>query len=346
MERWRPVTGISRRLRLSALDVSPIPSGASPGQALGFTIDLARYVEKLGFARFWLAEHHNAKGLASSAPEVMIGQVAAATTTIRVGAGGIMLPNHAPLKVAEVFRVLSALFPGRIDLGLGRAAGTDPRTALALRRSHGAMVDDFPAQLTELLGYLDDGDASPREAFSRSIVAIPAGVPRPELFMLGSSEYGGALAARMGLPYAFARQINPDDAVPVLARYRDEFRPSRYASEPYSILSVAVICAETDAQAEELAASADLGSVHFAQGLRDYPIPSVEEARTHQYSEDERALVATYRDRYIVGGVARVRARLLELASAAAVDEVVIMTNVHDQDARRRSYALIAEALG
>lgn len=334
-----------RRLRLSALDVSPIPAGSSPGEALRFTVELARHAEALGYARFWLAEHHNAKGLASSAPEVMIGQVAGATTTIRVGAGGIMLPNHASLKVAEVFRVLHALFPGRIDLGLGRAAGTDPRTALALRRAHGAMVDDFAAQLDQLLGYLDDQDASPRAPFARSTVAIPAGVPRPELFILGSSDYGGALAARMGLPYSFARHINPDDAAVVLSRYRDAFQPSRYAREPYSILALAAICAPTDAEAEELAASADLAGLRFAQGLRDYPLPTLDEARAARFSDDDRALVASYRQRLVVGGVDTVRARLTELATAARADEIMIMTHIHDQDARRRSYTLIAQAL-
>ncbi len=336
---------MSRSIRLSALDVSPIPAGASAGDALRMTIALAQHVEALGFERFWLAEHHNAKGLASSAPEVMIGQVAAATTTIRVGAGGIMLPNHAPLKVAEVFRVLHALFPGRIDLGLGRAAGTDPRTALALRRSHNAMVDDFPAQLEELLAYLDDDDARPRAPFARSTVAIPAGVPRPAITMLGSSDYGGALAARMGLPYSFARHINPDDAVRVLSRYREAFQPSRYGAAPYSILALAAICARTDAEAEALAASADLGSLRFAQGLRDYPLASVEEARAYDYTDEDRALIAAYRNRILVGGVDTLRSRLTELADAARADEIMIMTHVHDPDARRRSYTLVAEAM-
>jgi luciferase family oxidoreductase group 1 len=197
---------------VSVLDLSPIPSGSTAGDALRNTLDLARHAEALGLRRYWLAEHHNAGGLACSAPEILIGQVAATTHSIRVGSGGIMLPNHSPLKVAEMFRVLHALFPGRIDLGLGRAPGTDPRTAAALRRSREAVsLDNFPEQLAELTRYLDD-DGPPRPGFSGTIRAIPTNVPSPELWLLGSGDSGGAvLAAEHGLGFAFAHYMNPDE---------------------------------------------------------------------------------------------------------------------------------------
>ena len=235
------------RPALSVLDLSPIPSGSTAGDALRNTLDLARHAEMLGFRRYWLAEHHNAGGLACPAPEIMIGQVAATTQSIRVGAGGIMLPNHTPLKVAETFRVLHALFPGRIDLGLGRAPGTDPRTAAALRRSRAALdVDDFPEQFAELTRYLDEDDP-PRTGFSGTIRAVPIHVPSPELWLLGSSEAGGALlAAQRGMGFAFAHHINPEDSVRVLRRYREAFVPSLGRHAPWAILALAVVCAETD----------------------------------------------------------------------------------------------------
>src|SRR3954447_20166770 len=189
-------------MRLSALDLSPIPSGSSAGDALRNTIDLARSCEALGLTRYWLAEHHNAGGLASSAPEIMIGQVAAATSAIRVGSGGVMLPNHSALKVAEVFRVLSALFPGRIDLGVGRAPGTDPRTARALRRSNDASGDAFPALLEDLHGYLASPNG-PRAPFSGSVAAIPFGAVSPDMWILGSTDFGATIAAERGYGFAF-----------------------------------------------------------------------------------------------------------------------------------------------
>ncbi len=333
-------------LPLSVLDLSPIPSGSTPGQALENTIQLARHVERIGLRRYWLAEHHNAMSLASSAPEIMIAQVAAATKHIRVGSGGMMLPNHSPLKVAELFRVLHALFPGRIDLGIGRAAGTDPRTALALRRSHQALAgEDFPKQLDQLFGYLD-ADAAPREPFARSIVAIPSGVPRPEIFILGSSDYGARLAARLGLGFAFARHINPDDAETMMRAYRSGFSPSAHGAEPYAILALSAIAAETDEEAERLASSAYLSGLRFAQGLRDLPLPSVEEAIAYRYDADEEALRRAYGARHIVGSAARVAARLRELAGQCAADELMVMTHVHNPAARQRSYTLLARELG
>ncbi len=330
---------------LSVLDLSPISSGITAKRALENTIDLAKHAEALGLRRYWLAEHHNAGSLASSAPEIMIAQVASATKSIRVGSGGMMLPNHAPLKVAELFRVLHALFPGRIDLGLGRAAGTDPRTALALRRSaHHASADDFPEQFSALVGFLEDGDA-PRTGFARSTRAIPAGVPCPALWMLGSSDYGGAFAAAHGLPFAFAHHINPQDAVVTMKRYRADFRPSKYAPKPQSILAVAAACADDDEEARILGAGAHLAALRFSLGLRDLPYPSPEEAEGHAWNEEDRALAASFGARAFIGHVRDVAPRIRRLAAECEADEIMVMTHVFDHETRKKSYTLLRDAL-
>jgi luciferase family oxidoreductase group 1 len=331
-----------RPLRVSALDLSPIPSGSSAGEALRNTIDLAQHVERLGYTRYWLAEHHNAASLASSSPEILIGLVAQATRTIRVGAGGIMLPNHSPLKVAEWFRLLEALFPGRIDLGLGRAPGTDSRTARILRRDAPASGEDFEALFGDLTAYLTD---APNPSLGLRVRAIPTGVPSPPLWVLGSTDFGGAFAARHGLGFAFARHINPPDAVGVLRAYRAAFRPSS-RSEPTSVLAVSVLCAPTGERAEELAASLDLSTARSMRGVRDLPFPSVEEARAYRYDAEEETLRRLHRGRHIVGGPAQVRDEVLSLVQASAADEVMVMTHTHDHEERKRSYTLLAEGLG
>jgi luciferase family oxidoreductase group 1 len=327
---------------LSVLDLSPIASGSTAGDALRASIDLAVHAEALGFARYWVAEHHNAGGLASSAPELLIGQIAAATRTIRVGAGGIMLPNHVPLRVAELFRVLHALFPGRIDLGLGRAAGTDPRTARALRR--GALGgDDFPQQVDELLAYFGD-DGTPRPAFDPSIRAIPTGVPAPETWILGSSDYGATYAAAHGLPFAFAHHINPVDAARVLRMYRARFRPSPLREVPRAMLAVSAVCAEAGEEARDVAACSDLALLNFARGLRDLPLPSPEEARAHAWDDEDRALVDAHRGRVAIGTAPAVAASLRALCEEAGADELMVMTHAHEPQVRKRSYALLAAA--
>lgn len=253
---------------LSALDLSPVPSGASSTDALRNTIDLARHADALGLARYWLAEHHNAASIASSSPEVMIGAVAAATTSIRVGSGGIMLPNHSSLKVAETFRALHALHPRRIDLGVGRAAGTDKRTALALRRSKELLgADGFPEQVEELLALLGS-EPDPSMPFG-PLKAVPTGVPAPETHVLGASVESAAFAARRGLGFAYGHHFAPEGAGEALARYRADFRASSFHGVPHAIVAVAVVCGETDAHAEELASSGDVSMMHFGQGLRD-----------------------------------------------------------------------------
>jgi luciferase family oxidoreductase group 1 len=331
-------------LRLSVLDLSPVPSGRTAAEALANTLDLARHAEALGYARNWLAEHHNAAGLASPSPEVMIGHVACATSRIRVGSGGVMLPNHAPLKVAETFRVLEALHPDRIDLGIGRAPGTDSLTALALRRSREALTaDDFPEQLAELLAFFDD--AFPQDHPFRRVHAIPEGVATPPIWILGSTDYGAHVAAALGLGFAFAHHINPEPAVDALRLYRERFRPTARGREPRAILAVAAIAGETDARADELARSFDLAWLRIRTGRRG-AYPSVPEATAYPYTPEERQFVRANRERLLVGSPAALRERISRLAEAAGADEVMLLTMVHDHAARRRSYELLAEAFG
>jgi luciferase family oxidoreductase group 1 len=336
-----------RMLALSALDLSPVSSGRSARDALLATVDLARHAESLGLARYWVAEHHNAKGLACSAPDVIIGQIAGATKTLRVGSGGVMLPNHAPLRVAETFRTLEGFFPGRIDLGLGRAAGTDPRTARLLRRAKDpramASPDDFPDELAALLALLDEHDP-PRAPFAASVVAIPAVDTSPTVFVLGSSEFGGALAAKMGLGFAFAHQINPADAIKVMRAYKRDFVPSTRWPSPYGILSVSALAAETPAAAADALQCVKLATLRFAQGARDLPAPSLAEARAHVFDADENALVEAFARGRHIGTAPEVCDELRALARAADADEVMVMSASADHAARKRSYTLLADA--
>ncbi len=329
-------------MKLSVLDLSPIASGSNAHEALENTIDLARHAEALGYTRYWLAEHHNAGGLASSAPEIVIGQVARATQTMRVGAGGIMLPNHTPLKVAELFRVLSAFFPGRIDLGIGRAPGTDARTARALRRN--VPEASFDAMLDELVAYLDE-HGGPRGPFASTTIAIPMGVEPPPIWILGSSDGGVGFAAKRGLPFAFAHHINPVDAVAMMRRYRDEFVPSAKNASPYAILAVGVTTAETREALAPLERALDLGMVRFAQGLRDLPFPSEAEARDHVFDADEEALRLAMRGRFFVGPIDAVTRDLRAITQEARADELMIACNVHDHDKRKDVYSLLARSM-
>ena len=332
-------------MRLSVLDLSPVPSGATAAEALRNTLDLARHADRLGYHRYWLAEHHNTGLIASSSPEVMIGHVAQVTERLRVGSGGVMLPNHAPLKVAETFRTLEALHPGRIDLGLGRAPGTDARTALALRRSQFPITaDDFPQQLSDLLGFLTD--ALPEGHPFQTVQAAPEEVSPPELWLLGSSDFSARMAAERGLGFAFAHHIDPWPAVPALRLYHQGFRPSRYLSAPQSLMGVHVICAETDEAAEALAASADLTLLRFRQGKFAGKVPSAAEALAYPYTDVEREAVTFNRQRLTVGSPETVRRRLTELAAETGVSELMVTSLIHDHAARKQSYALLAEAFG
>src|ERR687885_2861590 len=267
---------------LSVLDVSPVSAGSNSAQALRNTLELARLTDQLGYERYWLAEHHNLPSIASSAPEIMIGHVANTTKRIRVGAGGIMLPNHAPLRVAETFRVLEALHPGRVDLGIGRAPGTDPVTATVLRRSWDRQgADDFPQQFSELLAF--SGDGFPEGHPLRSVIAMPSDVGLPPIWLLGSSGYSARAAGEMGLGYAFASHFSPADPATAMHAYRESFEPSEDFERPSAILAVAVVCGETDEHARMLASSMELAWVRIRSG-KPGPLPSPEEAIGYTYT--------------------------------------------------------------
>jgi luciferase family oxidoreductase group 1 len=327
--------------RLSVLDVSPVSSGSDGPRALRNTLELARLTDRLGYERYWLAEHHNLPSIASSAPEIMIGHVASVTERMRVGAGGIMLPNHAPLKVAETFRVLEALHPGRIDLGIGRAPGTDPATATALRRSRdGLGAEDFPQRFGELLAF--SGEGFPDDHPFRSVVAMPADVELPPIWLLGSSGYSARAAGQMGFGYGFAAHFSPADPAPAMRAYRESFEPSETFERPSAILAVAVVCGETDEYARMLASSMELAWVRMRSGSPGQ-LPSPEEAIAHPYTLAERQLADAYRSMQIVGGPLTVRARLEELAERTAADEIMVTTNVYDHAERLRSYGRLAE---
>jgi luciferase family oxidoreductase group 1 len=332
-------------LRLSVLDQSPISEGSSGAEALRNTLDLARLTDALGYHRYWVAEHHGGPMLACASPEVLIGPIAAATSRLRVGSGGVMLPHYSPFKVAESFSMLSGLFPGRIDLGLGRAPGTDSGTALALQRDRRyRMPNDFPAQLEELLGYL--GDRLPPEHPFARLTVLPGRPGIPEPWLLGSSEQSGIWAAELGLPYAFADFIQPGGE-DIAARYREEFTPSPWLGAPRVLVAAWVLCADTDAEAERLAASFKMAGTLLREGQL-IPVPPVETAlrflREREAIAHGRPVLAGRRT--IVGSPATVRAGIEAIARGYGADEVMLVTITHEHAARRRSYELVAKELG
>jgi luciferase family oxidoreductase group 1 len=320
---------------LSVLDLAPVATGSTVGDALRNSIDLARHVERLGYRRHWVAEHHNMPGIASSAPAVLIAHLAAATTTLRVGSGGVMLPNHQPLVVAEQFGMLEALHPGRIDLGIGRAPGTDQVTAYALRRTLDPAADDLPLQLRELMAFFSG--TVPR------ITAVPGAGNMPAVWLLGSSDFSARLAGELGLPFSFAHHFMPQNTVPALELYRRSFTPSATMAEPYASIGVAVVCAETDEQARWLHSPAKLSFLRLRTG-RPSRLPSPEEAGAYEYSPDERAFVDSWTASHVVGSPATVRGQLLELRDRTGADELIVTTNVHEHADRLRSYELVAAA--
>jgi len=329
---------------LSILDLSPVTTATSGAQALRNSLDLARLADRLGYSRYWVAEHHNIPSIASSVPEIMIGQIAAITAHMRVGAGGVMLPNHAPLTVAERFKVLEGLFPGRIDLGIGRAPGTDPVTSYALRRRQDDPAsDDFLERFQELLLFEQRG--FPESHPFRRVQAMPSDVALPPIYLLGSSGYSAQLAAHVGSGFSFAHHFSDFDPVVPMTMYRQQFKPSATRSEPCAILAVHAVCADSDAEAERLATSIDLNFARRRQGLYQ-PIPSPEEAAAHAYSPSDRALIAQNRARLIVGGKDKVRAHLEPLIAATQADEVMITSMIYDHEARKHCYELLAEAFG
>ncbi|HWI86688.1 MAG TPA: LLM class flavin-dependent oxidoreductase [Sphingomonas sp.] len=327
--------------RLSVLDQSPIAAGSTATQALHNTIDLARTADALGYHRYWLAEHHASRSLAGVAPEALIGPVALATKRMRIGSGGIMLPHYSPFKVAEMFAMLAALAPGRIDLGLGRAPGSDQRTAFALQRDRSRrMISDFPEQLDELTGYLEH--TLPEDhAFAPLQDLMPAGGGRPQLWMLGSSPESAYWAAERGLPYCFADFINSDGGHLAHA-YRQNFRPSPQLADPYVMAATWTIAAVTGEEAERLAAPARMMFAHLVAGT-PIPVPPVEEAMAWLEANPR----ASHRSRRTVLGTARqVREGLDAVAAEYGADELMLVNIMPDHAARRRSYELVAAEYG
>jgi len=331
-------------LPVSVLDLSPVAAGSSGAVSLRNSLDLAKLADRLGFTRYWVAEHHNLPSIASSAPDIMIGQIAAVTRWMRVGSGGVMLPNHAPLMVAERFKVLEALFPGRIDLGLGRAPGTDPVTSYALRRRQQADGDDdFLERFNELIAF--ETKAFPQGHPFREVRAMPQDVPLPPIWLLGSSGYSAQLAAMIGAGFSFAHHFAEYDAVSAMLSYRQAFTPSTARPMPYAILGCAVVCADSDEEAEYLAATIDLNFVRRRQG-QYLPLESPEAAARYPYTPAERSLIARNRARLFAGSTETVRARLDPLIAATKADEIMVTSMLYEHGARRRSYELLAEAYG
>ncbi|MFI7573198.1 LLM class flavin-dependent oxidoreductase [Micromonospora sp. NPDC049497] len=321
---------------LSVLDLAPVAAGASAGAALRHTTELARRTEELGYHRFWVAEHHNMPAIASSAPAVLLAHLAAHTSTIRLGSGGVMLPNHAPLVVAEQFGTLEALHPGRIDLGIGRAPGTDQVTALALRRTmEGLSAEGFPRELADLMNYFSGDEPGP-------ITATPGRGQQPAVWLLGSSGFSAQLAGLLGLPFSFAHHFSAQNTLPALALYRQSFRPSRWLDEPYAMVAVNAVCAETDERAEWLAGPAALSFLRLRSG-RPEPLASPEDAAAYPYTEMEREFVAQRREGQATGSPETVARQLGDLLARTGADELMLTTLVYDLEDRVRSFELIAE---
>jgi len=320
---------------LSVLDLAPIVEGATPREALGNSLDLAQHVERWGYNRFWLAEHHNAIGIASAATAVVIAHVAAGTRTIRVGAGGVMLPNHAPIVIAEQFGTLEALHPGRIDLGLGRAPGTDQLTIHALRRDP-TSADTFPQDVVELQRFL--ADAQPGQL----VRATPGAGSRVPLWILGSSLFGAQLAAMLGLPYAFASHFAPDALLPALELYRSRFEPSEQLQQPYAMVGANAIVADDDATARTLFTSVQQSFANILRNRRGQLPPPIDDIESYWTPPEKERASAMLRRSY-VGSPEAVRAALDEFVAETNADELIVAAAIHDHTARLRSYELLAQ---
>jgi luciferase family oxidoreductase group 1 len=321
---------------LSVLDLSPVVEGGSPGQSLANSLDLARHAERLGYNRYWLAEHHNMPGIASAATAVAIGHVAGGTSKIRVGAGGIMLPNHSPLVIAEQFGTLAALYPGRIDLGLGRAPGTDMLTARALRRNLDAAVDTFPQDVVELMGYFQPAEPGQR------IRAVPGEGERVPVWILGSSLYGAQLAAMLGLPYAFASHFAPAELNNALAVYRSRFQPSEQLDKPYVMLGLNVVAAATDAEAKFLFTSQQQAFVNLRSG-RPGKLPPPVEGYDRELDDSARAMLGHALAEAVIGSPDTVKRGVEAFVARTGADELMVTAQVFDHAARVRSYEILAE---
>ena len=321
---------------LSVLDLATVGSGSTAADALADTVRLAPEIERLGYRRLWVAEHHGMPMVASSAPAVLIAHLANATTTLRVGAGGVMLPNHAPLVIAEQFGTLEALHPGRIDLGLGRAPGTDQVTARALRRSADVGPDAFPEDVVELINYLLASDAPASHP-----AAMPGRGYLPEMWLLGSSTFSAQLAGMLGLPFSFAYHFAPDLVDQALGQYRSNFRPSILLDEPHTMVAVSVVCASDEDEANWLAGPSGLTMLQLRTG-RPAPVATPEEAAAYPYTDQERALIETVTSSHLVGDPNQVQRGLVALQERTAADEIMISTRAHSYEARVQSLSLVA----
>jgi luciferase family oxidoreductase group 1 len=325
---------------LSVLDLSPVGAATTPRQAILDSVALASHCDALGYTRYWVAEHHNMANIATSAPEVLIAHIAATTRRMRIGAGGIMLPNHNPLRVVEIFRTLEALHPGRIDLGLGRAPGTDPITAAALRRGP---ADDPTDRLAEVLAFANG--TFPQGHPFRDVVPMPSDVRLPTVWMLGSTLEGASIAASLGVRYAFAGHFAMRNAVAAMTYYRDHFKPSPELDVPYAMLAVTVVCGRDDDEAERLAAPIRLAVVRNRTGRRA-PIASVEEALAYRFSPEEEAIANDFLRGAVIGGPQRVLQGLSTLVRDTLADELMLSTLLPDREERRLSYERVSTAAG
>jgi luciferase family oxidoreductase group 1 len=321
---------------LSVLDLSPVPEGSDAGQALRNSIDLARHTEALGFRRFWMAEHHNMPGIASAATAVALAHVAVATSTIRIGAGGIMLPNHAPLLIAEQFGTLAALHPNRVDLGLGRAPGSDQIAARAMRRNLSADIDQFPSDVVELMSYFRPAEPG------QTLRAVPGAGEDVAIWILGSSTFGAQLAAHLGLPYAFASHFAPEQMKDAVAIYRDRFRPSQSLAAPYVMLGVNIFAADTDAEAKRLFSSLQQAFLNLRRGRPGKLPPPVDdlEASLDRYG---RAMLADALSCSVVGGPETVRDGLRAFVASTGADELMVTAQIFDHEARKHSFEILAQ---
>ena len=325
---------------LSVLDLSPVGASSTPRQAILDSVALARHCDALGYTRYWVAEHHNMANIATSSPEVLIAHIAATTTHMRIGAGGIMLPNHNPLRVVEIFRTLEALHPGRIDLGLGRAPGTDPVTASALRRGP---ADDPNNRLAEVLAFANG--TFPEGHPFRGVVPMPSDVALQPIWMLGSTLEGASIAASLGVRYAFAGHFAMRNATAAIAWYRDQFRPSAALDAPYAMLAVTVVCGADDEEAERMAAPIRLAVVRNRTGRRA-PIASIEEALAYRFTREEEAIAGEFLMGAIIGGPQRVLDGLAALAHDSGADELMLSTLLPDREDRLHSYERVSSAAG
>jgi luciferase family oxidoreductase group 1 len=330
-------------LKLSILDQAPIASGVTPQNALQESLKLAQLAEKTGYARYWIAEHHDMSGLACPAPEVMLSYIGAGTSTIRIGAGAILLPHYKPYKVAETFHLLASLFPGRIDLGIGRAPGGSAEATMALSDNFLENVRTMPQKLKELLRFLHND--FPEENMFSKIKASPIPAEPPEVWLLGTSEKSGKLAAQTGIAYAFGQFMSDKDGEEMLKGYRTHFQPKYELKQPKSILTVNAVCAETTEKAKEMALSAHLWRIQQFQGITA-GIPSADEAKAYKYRPEEREMIVAAEKKMVIGNPSEVRKQLLDIERKYNADEVMIVTITHSYDDRLKSYELIAQEMG